>query len=223
VLDSALGGELRGFNRAFDRDFAAAIRTMQARGATIVRLPALESPGFGEADLAPIEQQFGPELDAWFATAARTAPVHSLRQVVAVSSEPALAARVRVLPLLRTALGLPPPSGPVYERRVAAMRRVRAAFLAMFRRYRLTAITFAAGGCPAPPLPGMRDPTYRCQGGGSLAPILSPITGLPVLTIPTGRLPGHQRAAIDLLGPAWSEGPLLRLGYAFQRPNRRSH
>jgi Asp-tRNA(Asn)/Glu-tRNA(Gln) amidotransferase A subunit family amidase len=50
-----------------------------------------------------------------------------------------------------------------------------------------------------------------------LAPVLSPVTGLPAVTIPTGPLPGNQRAAISLLGPAWSEGPLLRLGSAFER------
>jgi hypothetical protein len=33
-------------------------------------------------------------------------------------------------------------------------------------------------------------------------------------------MPGNQRAAINLLGPAWSEGPLLRLGFAFQQRSR---
>jgi Asp-tRNA(Asn)/Glu-tRNA(Gln) amidotransferase A subunit family amidase len=76
---------------------------------------------------------------------------------------------------------------------------------------------FEATGCPARPLPGVVDRTYHCKHGGSLAPVLSPVTGLPALTIPTGWLPDNQRAAISLLGPAWSEGPLLRLGYAFGR------
>ena len=217
VLYRAFGEPLTGFNRDYDRDFAAALASMRAKGATIVRLQPLRAP-FAPDDLKAVEQHFRPELDAWFAGPARGAPVHSLAQVVAVSSEPANRAKVHVLPALRSALALPPPGGPVYEARVAAFHRVRAALLAMIRRDRLTAIVFEESGCPAPPLPGVVDPTYRCRGGGSLAPILSPLTGLPVLTLPIGPLPGRLRASINLLGPAWSEGSLLRLGYAFQQP-----
>jgi amidase len=216
VLDRALGEKLRGFNRDYDRDFAAAIRKMHAKGATIVRLPPLQAP-FDPSDLIATSQQFPAELNAWFANSARNAPVHSLEQVVAVSSQPALQAKVRVLPALEDELNLPPPQGPAFEAKVAAFRSVRAAIVAMITRYRLGAIAFEATGCPAPPLPGVVDHTYKCTGD-SVAPGLSPISGLPVLTIPAGPLPGNQRAAISLLGPAWAEGPLLRLGYAFQQP-----
>jgi amidase len=219
VLDRALGQPLTGFNRDYDHDFLAATAAMQARGATIVKLPPLRAR-FAETDLTAIEQQFAPELNAWFATSARKAPVHSLQQVVAFSSQPAIAPKVHVLSALQNALKLPPPHGPAYDAAVSAFRALRAATLAMIKRYRLTAIVFEESGCPAPPLPGVVDPTYRCKGGGSLAPLLSPLTGLPVLTIPTGRMPGNQRAAINLLGPAWSEGPLLRLGFAFQQRSR---
>ena len=219
VLDRALGEPLTGFNRDYDRDFAAALASMRAKGATIVRLPPLRAP-FSAGDLTAVEQQFRPELDAWLAGPARTAPVHSLAQIVAVSSEPANRAKVHVLPALRSALRLPPPEGPEYEARVARFHRVRAAVLALMGRHRLTAIVFEESGCPAPPLPGVVDPAYRCKGGGSLAPVLSPITGLPVLTLPIGPLPGNLRASMNLLGPAWSEGPLLRLGYSFQQPPR---
>jgi amidase len=226
VLDRALGQPLTGFNRDYDRDFAAAVAAMRSSGATIVQLPALRAP-FAVHDLNAIEQPFAPELNAWFASSAPGAPVHSLQQVVAVSSRPGIRAKVRVLPLLQGALKLDPPYNPAFDSAVAAFHRIRAATVAMIKRHRLTAIVFEATACPAPPLPGIVDPTYQCKGvkqpvpfgkgGGSIAPLLSPLTGLPVLTIPAGPLPGNQRASINLLGPAWSEGPLLRLGYAFER------
>src|SRR5205807_3826259 len=133
-------------------------------------------------------------------------------------SEPQNRAKVRVLPDLEKALESDPPHGPAFDAKVAAFHRVRRAALALIRRYRLTAIVFEESGCPAPPIPGVVDPVYRCKGGGSIAPLLSPLSGLPVLTVPIGPLPGGLRASINLLGPAWSEGPLLRLGYAFQQP-----
>jgi amidase len=217
VLGRALGEPLTGFNRDYDRDFNGALAAMRARGATIVKLPSLRAR-FGVSDLSAVEQQFAPELNAWFASSVPGAPVHSLQQVVDVSSQRQNRSKVRILPLLKSALKLPPPHGPAFEAAVAAFRGVRAATVRMIKRYRLTAIVFEESGCPAPPLPGVVDPTYRCKGrGGSIAPLLSPITGLPVLTIPAGPLPGNQRASINLLGPAWSEGPLLRLGYAFEQ------
>jgi amidase len=219
VLGRALGEPLTGFNRDYDRDFTAAVAAMRARGATIVKLPPLKAR-FAVTDLNAVEQQFRPELDAWFASSARGAPVHSLQQVVDVSSEPQNRARVRVLPMLKTALELPAPHGPEFDAKVAAFHGVRAATLALVKRYRLTAIVFEESGCPAPPIAGVRDPAYRCKGGGSIAPLISPIAGLPVLTLPIGPLPGNLRASINLLGPAWSEGPLLRLGFAFQQPPR---
>ncbi len=85
VLDRALGEPLTGYNRDYDRDFAAALASMRARGATIVKLPPLRAR-FAAGDLNAIEQHFRPELDAWFAGPARGAPVHSLEQVVRVSS-----------------------------------------------------------------------------------------------------------------------------------------
>jgi amidase len=216
ILGRALGEPLTGFNRDYDRDFNAAIAAMRGKGAAIVKLPPLRAR-FAVSDLNAVEQQFASELNAWFASSARGAPVHSLQQVVAASSRPGVRAKVRVLPMLEAALKLPPPRGPAFDAAVAAFRGVRAATVGMIKRYRLTAIVFEEAGCPAPPLPGVVDRTYQCKGGGSIGPLLSPLTGFPVLTIPAGRMAGNQRAAINLLGPPWSEGPLLRLGYAFEQ------
>jgi len=219
VLVTMLGGRLQGFNRDTDRAFSTALGIMRRQGAAILRLPPVTVPGLDpEQALTAIESQFRPELDHWLSTAARHAPVHSLRQIVAESSRPSLSTRVRILGQLKTDLTLPPPRGGFFDAQVAAMHRFRTALLKLMRRHHLTAIVFETTGCPAPPLPGVADPTYRCQGdGGNGASIVSPLTGLPVLTVPAGRLPGNQRASLDLLGPAWSEGPLLRLGYAFER------
>jgi Asp-tRNA(Asn)/Glu-tRNA(Gln) amidotransferase A subunit family amidase len=47
--------------------------------------------------------------------------------------------------------------------------------------------------------------------------LLSPVTGLPVLTLPGERLPGKQRVGVSLLGRSWSEPELISLGFAFEQ------
>jgi amidase len=228
VLRKALGVPLTGDNDDVDRTFDEALATMRAAGATVVdglTIPGPERRWIAVGIVA--QRQFRPELDAWFATSGRSAPVQSLAQVVARSRRPGIRGRVRILHLLESDLAAPPARGPAYRRALAQMDVLRADVLELMRRYDLDALVYPNSSCPAPPLPGVVDPTYECrgveqplgfgEGGGSPAALLSPATGLPVLSLPGGRLPGGLRLGLTLLGEAWSEGELIRLGYAFEQ------
>jgi Asp-tRNA(Asn)/Glu-tRNA(Gln) amidotransferase A subunit family amidase len=217
-VPAALGQPFTGTNADVDRQMRRALRLMRAQGATVKELPPISIRGASWHAFAKISpRQFRPELDAWFAADAPQAPVHSLREVIAASSQPGVRERVRVLKPLRVEEHAPPPSGAVYDRALRSLARLRAGVIALMARDHLDALVFAATGCPPPPLPGVKDPTHTCRHGGTIAPLLSPATGLPALTIPGGPLPGNQRLGINLLGPPWSEGTLIRLGYAFQQ------
>ncbi len=177
--------------------------------------------------LTVVGPQFPPELDEWLAGPGRTAPVDSFDEVLRRSSRPPLRAKVRVLDTLETIGDLPAPRGRKYrraERRVVDLRRATTRFM---REHDLDALIYPASGCPAPPRGGVEDPTYKCgravaplQFGanpGTIAPLLSPATGLPVLSLPGEPLPGGMLTGLSLLGPAWSEGELIRMGYAFEQ------
>jgi amidase len=118
------------------------------------------------------------------------------------------------------------PEGPGYRRAARRASDLGEATRDYLRRHDLDALVYPATGCPAPPLPGVVDESYRCEGAeqpldfgdnpGTIAPMLSPATGLPVLTLPGPAMPGDQRVGLSLLGPRWSEGALIRMGYGFE-------
>jgi Asp-tRNA(Asn)/Glu-tRNA(Gln) amidotransferase A subunit family amidase len=202
---------------------------MRGAGATVVEdLPPLRSKRSGWDDvLTVIGPQFPPELDAFLAGPGRSAPVDSFAEVVRKSSRPPLRKKVKVLDTLISVGEQPPPRGKAYRaatRRVADLRRATSRYM---REHDLDALFFPASGCPPPPRGGVEDGDYKCgravaplpfgANPGTIAPLLSPATGLPVLSLPGEELPGGLRTGLSLLGPAWSEGELIRMGYAFEQ------
>jgi amidase len=235
VLDSIAGIQLTADSDQVQAAFARAVTRMRRSGATIVGGLAFDVPGFTFDGIGLITaSQFHAELDAWFRGPGRGAPVQSLAEVVERSSQPGVRDRVLVLPGLEQALTTPPPEGPAFDAAVAEADAFRAAVLALLRRHRLDALVYPTMTCPASPLPGVVDPTWTCtdagtpfpqpfalgEAPGALPTILSAVSRLPALTVPGAALPGRQRLGINLLGPAWSEGRLIRLGYAFERGPR---
>jgi amidase len=229
VLNRAFKTSLRPQSPEVTAGLADAIETMRGAGATVVEdLPELRSRRAGwPVFIKVLGPQFPAELDAWFAGPGRGAPVDSLAEVIARSSKPRLRPKVKILKTLEDVQALPPPRGARYRRAERKVRHLRRDTLAYMRRHDLDALVFAATGCPAAPLPGVVDPAYSCgdatqplefgDNPGTIAPLLSPATGLPVLTLPGAALPGDLRTGISLLGPAWSEPELIRFGYGFER------
>lgn len=228
VLRGIYGQRFTGDSAAVDRAFAAALARMRRAGATVVELPAPQGKLAQLLDVPNISvRQFKPEIDAWLRGPGAGAPVDSLAEILAASRRPPARGRVRILAALEGDLKAPAPRGRAYQRWLAGARRFRAVLDGLLRRHRLDAITYPNNSCPAPPLPGVVDPTYACRGAsqplepretpGSVAALLSPDSGLPVLSVPGPAMPGSQRVGLTLLGRAWSEGELLRLGSAYEQ------
>lgn len=49
---------------------------------------------------------------------------------------------------------------------------------------------------------------------------LSAHTGFPALSVPAGFTEDGVPVGLELIGPAWSEGRLIALGYSFERATR---
>jgi len=229
VLDEAFGESLRSKSKKVAYGVERAIERMRGVGATVVEgLPPLRSKRSGWQDvITVIGPQFPPELDAWLAGPGRGAPVDSFDEVLRKSSRPPLRAKVKVLETLEQVGALPPPRGKKYNRATRRVVDLRRSTTRYMREHDLDALLFAASGCPAPPRGGVEDADYKCgravaplpfgANPGTIAPLLSPATGLPVLSLPGEPLPGGLLTGLSLLGPAWSEPDLIRMGYGFEQ------
>jgi amidase len=229
VLDEAFEAPFAAKSGAVRHGMNVAIRRMRAEGATVVGgLPPLKSRRASwQTFFTVVGPQFPPELDRWLAGPGRSAPVDSFREVLRKSRSPRLRHKVKVLDTLEQLADQPAPAGRKYRRAERRLKDLRRATVAYMDAHDLDALLYPATGCPPPPRGGVKDSTFKCgravaplpfgANPSTIAPLLSPATGLPVLSLPGAPLPGGVRTGLSLLGRPWSEGELISLGYALER------
>ncbi|WP_394829580.1 amidase [Pendulispora albinea] len=183
-----------------------AAKAMCAEGAVVVDVTMPHLPEFGDVlDGAPtdlVELEFKFDLNDYL-DAHPTAPVHSLTEIVASGKYDA-----SVGPLLAAADAQRHRHTIERQKRLLHRTVVETATLATLFANHLDALVYPtlrqkASKLGAPPR-GM-----NCQ--------LSAHSGLPALTVPAGFTDDGVPVGLELLGPAWSEGSLIRLAYAFEQ------
>jgi amidase len=142
------------------------------------------------------------DLDAYLATRP-TAPIRSLDEALA-------SGRVHpvVEPSLRRSQAVATRDTKEYWEHVARREQLRQAVLQAMADHRLDAIAY-------PPIRRKANLIGEAQAGTNCH--LSANSGLPALTIPAGFTADGLPVGIELMGRAWSEALLLRLGYAYEQ------
>ena len=107
-----------------------------------------------------------------------------------------------------------PLSEPAYRRALADCRRPSRAegMDATLRRHRLDAIVCPTGG-PAWTTDLVNGDHWNTAGDSSTP---AAVAGYPHITVPAGFVDGLP-VGLSFMGPAWSEGRLLRYAFAFER------
>ena len=107
-----------------------------------------------------------------------------------------------------------PLSEPAYRRALADCRRLARAegMDATLRRHRLDAIVCPTGG-PAWVTDLVNGDHWNTAGDSSTP---AAVAGYPHITVPAGFVDGLP-VGLSFMGPAWSEGRLLRYAFAFER------
>lgn len=204
--------KVTGYSPHADRLFEQAIAQMKKLGAEIVDPADFGSIGEYEDDeLEVLLYELKADLDRYLA-ARPDAPVRSLADVIAFNERNA----DREMPffgqeLFEKAQAKGPLTDEAYLKAAEKARRLaREGIDGPLAQYRLDAI-IAPTGSP----PWLTD---HVNGDSYMGASSSPaaVAGYPAITVPMGFVAGLP-VGLSFVGPAWSEGKLIRLAHAYEQ------
>ena len=191
----------------------SAVKIMKNAGAEIIELPNdLSLEKSGDAEYQVLLYEFKDGLNKYFSSLGPTAPVRSLADLIDFNERH----KEKEMPffgqqILIEAQNKGPLTEQAYLDALEKCRRSRAEGIdAVMDEHKLDALVAHAGG-PAPKIDwllGDRD------GGGCTTP--AAVAGYPSITLPAGDVHGMP-VGICFFGRAFSEGPLLKIAYAFEQ------
>jgi amidase len=175
-----------------------------------VRIP--DADKIGPDELIVLEYEFKDGIDRYLATRLGAAP-RSLADLIAFNQANA----AREMPYFQQELFLESQAlGRLTDSRYLqaherARHRARAGIDGALAKYHLIALVAPTVG-PAPTTDLVNGDHIL---GGDVATVAA-VAGYPHLTVPMGQVHGLP-VGISFVGTAWSEGPLLRVGYAYEQ------
>ena len=178
-----------------------AIEQMKKEGAEVIDV---EVPGLADLlrDSSVINMEFTPNLQEFLA-AREGVPVRSLADIVSrglydASMEARLAVHLKA----------PRPGSDEYRRALIKRDAIHHAVVATMEERRLSALVYPTIR-RKPARFGEPQPGTNCQ--------LSAASGLPALSVPAGFTEDGLPIGVELLGRAWSESELLKIGYWWEQ------
>ena len=210
---------IEGHGRATVALFEAALQTLEAAGATLVREPLPSLPAMGAGELDVLIYEMAPSMAAWLREFAPGAPYKTLADLVAFNQ-----AHPETLALFGqewfdasaasvAAGGL---KSPKYLKSLAAGQRAARAqgIDAMLKKHQLDAIVAPTTG-PA----GLIDPVKGDQDGTPSATTPAAVAGYPHVTVPMGQVSALP-VGLSFFGTAWSDARLLALAADYEQRSR---
>lgn len=193
--------------------FAAALKSLEAAGATIVDPAAIDLSGVRREQGAGTCGGFTYDIAQWFARHPSKTPVASLAEVVKSRRyHPSVQARVQ------SAAEATPggaPGSPACDAEMRYRTAYGAAITARMDELQLHAYVYPTWSFPPRLIGDLNTPH------GDNSQVFSPTSGFPSISVPMGytrdnRLP----AGITFFGRAWDEETLIRLSYAYEQATK---
>lgn len=206
--------ETFGFHPDVDAVLESALETLQAAGAVLVDPVEIAThEQYRDAEYAVLLYEFREGLNAYLA--ASDAPVSTLAELIAFNEAHADAVMPwfgqEIFELAETLAEQPEHRENYLQARETARRLARVEGLdAALATHELDALVTAAVGPAWPTDPVNGD--HFLGAGYSLAAV----AGTPSLTVPAGHVHGLP-VGLVFMGPAWSEGQLIAMAYAFEQ------
>ncbi|MBO9621219.1 MAG: amidase [Sphingomonas sp.] len=193
--------------------FDAALDRLRGAGAILVEVKMPKLEGLGDAELAVLKTELKADLDAYLATTPAAVKTRTLEQVIAFNTSH----KAAEMPFFGQEIfvdaaktkGLDDP-----DYKAARAKSLRLA------KQGLDEMMKAAGAellvTPTYGTPWLSDPVHGDQFTGPSASELPAVSGYPHLTVPMGLADGLP-AGLSFIGAPWSDGLLLRAGYAYEQ------
>ena len=212
-----LRGPFAGYHPEVDRLYQQALDAMKSAGATVVDEVKLPHNGEYDADEGTVlSYEFKADLNAYLADLGPAAPRKTLAEIIAFND----GHRDRVMPWFGQEEFLKAESrGPLSDK---AYRSARAKCVRLSRKEGIDAAMaaqkldalVAPTGNPAWPTDPVNGDHFT---GGSSTP--AAVAGYPSITVPMGFVFGLP-VGLSFIGGAWSEGTMIRLGFAFEQATK---
>lgn len=199
---------------AADRVAEEAIAVLKAHGAEIVDPADIAHLGeYDDAELAVLLTDFKWDLKSYLEKWAPGAPVHSMEELIAFNKQHA----AEELPffgqeLLEQSAKKGPFDAPEYKKALESCHKLARdeGLDATFKKYKLDAVLAPTGG--APWLTDLVTGDHFVMASSTPAAV----AGYPAITVPAGFERGLP-LGVTFMGPAWSEGTLIKIAYAFEQ------
>lgn len=194
--------------------FSAALDILKAQGATLVEIKEFDDKEIGANEFAVLMTEFKAGLNAYLATTPATVKSRTLADVIAFNkTHPE-----RELALFDQALfeqaeatkGLADPDY-VKARQTSFTKAGPEGIDKLLRDNNVIALVG-----PTMPASWKIDAVHGDQVSGGGAGSLAAVAGYPHLTVPMGLVKGLP-VGLSFIGPKWSDGLLLSLGYAYEQ------
>jgi amidase len=207
--------KVTGYSPHADRLFEQAIAQLKQLGAEIVDPADFGSVGdYDDDELEVLLYELKADLDAYLAKRPGV-PVHTLADVIAFNEKNA----AREMPffgqeLFEKAQAKGPLTDETYVKAAGKARRLaREGIDKPTAEHKLDAIV-APTGSPPWLTDHINGDSYQ---GASSSP--AAVAGYPTITVPMGFVQGLP-VGLSFVGPAWSEGPLIRIAHAYEQATR---
>jgi len=202
-----------------DAAFEEALRTLAAQGAILVAIAKLEGRGeINRNELPVLLSELKADLNAYLATTPPSVRTRTLADLIAFNKTEA----AREMPLFGQELfeeaektkGL---ADPDYLKVRATSLRL-ASVEGVDKLLKDNKVVALVG--PTMPPAWLIDTIHGDQYPGAGAGGLAAVAGYPHLTVPMGHVRGLP-VGLSLIGPKWSDGMILALGYAYEQASNK--
>lgn len=223
LASGGLGGVRLGVMRryfgglpALDELMEDSLVALRDAGATLVDpVDIVTAPKLGAPEGEVLHYEFKDGINRYLAARGATTKYHTLAELIEFNRANA----ATEMPwfgqeTFEKAQAMGPLSTPAYRQALADCRRLSRAegIDATLRRYRIDAIVCPTGG-PAWTTDLVNGDHWNTAGDSSTP---AAVAGYPHITVPAGFVDGLP-VGLSFMGPAWSDGRLLRYAFAFEQ------